>query len=331
MHLARVRRNRNCRIENSHHTKEDEMATATEVPVLNVQSSDNELAKQTVFIKVHLGLLGNTRKVNPSQVEVDADKALIKVSKTLLDSPELQAVRALDGDVRHSLYDMCLPFDVGIHLLPLCLVESVEEKLREFRDKRAELVESFLSAYPRLCREAAGRLRTLYNPTDYPHVDEVRSRFTFSWQYVSYGVPEQLREISARFFEEEREKAVVAMSEACTEIQQVMRASLLELVNHLRERLSDQADGKPQRLRESTVQKLRDFLATFDLRNVVDDQELKEQVEKARALLEGVSTDELRNMPLVRSWVREGMTQIATHMDVLVADRVSRKFRFDEA
>jgi hypothetical protein len=243
----------------------------------------------------------------------------------------LQAIRTLDGDIRHFLYDMCLPFDVGIHLLPLCLVETVEEKLREFKDERGELVESFLSAYPRLCQEAAGRLRTLYNPTDYPPVDEVRSHFTFGWQYVSYGVPEQLREISAQFFQEEREKAVVAMSEACSEIQQVMRASLLELVSHLRDRLGDQPDGKPQRLRESTLQKLRDFLGTFDLRNVVDDQELKEQVDKARALLEGVSTDALRNMPLVRAWVREGMADVAAQMDLLVSDRVSRKFRFDEA
>jgi hypothetical protein len=103
------------------------------------------------------------------------------------------------------------------------------------------------------------------------------------------------------------------------------------MVNHLRDRLADQPDGKPQRLRESTVQKLRDFLATFNLRNVVDDQEVKEQVERAQALLGGVSTDELRNMPLVRTSVREGMASIAAQMDVLVNDRVSRKFRFDEA
>jgi hypothetical protein len=109
-----------------------------------------------------------------------------------------------------------------------------------------------------------------------------------------------------------------------------MRASLLELVSHLRDRLGDQPDGKPQRLRESTLQKLRDFLGTFDLRNVVDDQELKEQVQKARALLEGVSTDALRNMPLVRARVREGMADLAAQMDVLAGDRVSRKFRFDE-
>jgi hypothetical protein len=42
-----------------------------------------------------------------------------------------------------------------------------------------------------------------------------------------------------------------------------MRASLLELVSHLRDRLADQADGKAQRLRESTLQKLRDFLGMF--------------------------------------------------------------------
>jgi hypothetical protein len=35
---------------------------------------------------------------------------------------------------------MCLPFEVGIHLLPLGLVEAVNERLREFKDKRGELV-----------------------------------------------------------------------------------------------------------------------------------------------------------------------------------------------
>ena len=69
---------------------------------------------------------------------------------------------------------------------------------------------------------------------------------------------------------------------------------------------------------------------TFDLRNVVDDQDLKEQVDKARALLEGVSTDALRNMPLIRARVREGMAELATQMDALAGDRVSRKFRFAE-
>jgi hypothetical protein len=228
------------------------------------------------------------------------------------------------------LYDTCLPFEVGIHLLPLGLLETVDEKLNEFREKRRVLVEVFLFAYPRLCQEAAGDCARSITRLTIHRWRKCVPASPSAWQYVSYGVPEQLREISARMFQTERDKAVQTMSEACAEVQQVMRASLLELVSHLRDRLADQPDGKPQRLRESTLQKLRDFLGTFDLRNVVDDQDLKEQVDKARALLEGVSTDALRNMPLIRSRVREGMAELATQMDALAGDRVSRKFRFDE-
>ena len=123
---------------------------ATALPILDIQEPGTDLAKKTVFIKVHLGLLGNSRKVSSSQVEVDADKALIHVAKNLLDSPELQAIRSLDGDVRRYLYDTCLPFEVGIHLLPLGLLETVDEKLGEFNGKRSVLVEVFLAAYPRL-------------------------------------------------------------------------------------------------------------------------------------------------------------------------------------
>jgi len=72
------------------------------------------------------------------------------------------------------------------------------------------------------------------------------------------------------------------------------------------------------------------LLGTLDLRNVVDDQDLKEQVDKARALLDGVSADALRNMPMIRSRVREGMAALATQMDALARDRVSRDFRFSE-
>jgi hypothetical protein len=54
---------------------------AIALPILDIQEPGTDLAKKTVFIKVHLGLLGNSRKVSSSQVEVDADKALIHVAK----------------------------------------------------------------------------------------------------------------------------------------------------------------------------------------------------------------------------------------------------------
>lgn len=303
---------------------------ATVPLILDLQTPGEDLARKTVFVKLRLGLVGNSRRVSSAQVEVDADKSLVKVSKTLLASLELEAVRRLDGEVRRYLYGVCLPFEPGIHLLPIPLIEAVDANLREFHAKRQELVEAFLEAYPRLCEEAAVRLRTLYNPLDYPPINEVRSEFSASWQYVSYGVPEQLRGVSERMFREEREKAAVRMTEAYTEVRQVLREAMVELVAHLRDRLTDQPEGTLPRLRESTVQKLSEFLDTFDFRNVTNDQELKEQVERARAMLAGTTTDGIRNTTELRSRVREGMAEIAARLETMVSDRVSRKFRFNE-
>lgn len=129
--------------------------------VLEVEKNAQDLAQKTVCVKVHLGLLGNTRKVGASNIEVDADKELIRVTKVLIDSDELRMIRRLDGELRRYLNDTCLPFEAGIHLLPLPLLETVDEKLQQFEQKRRDLVESFLLAYPGLCQQAAARLRTL--------------------------------------------------------------------------------------------------------------------------------------------------------------------------
>ena len=71
--------------------------------IVNLETPTEDLVWKTVFVKLHLKVLGNSRKVSSAQVEVDADKNLIRVPKTLLDSPELQAIRRLDGELRYYL------------------------------------------------------------------------------------------------------------------------------------------------------------------------------------------------------------------------------------
>ena len=104
--------------------------------------------------------MGNTRKVSTSQIEADADKDLLRVSKHLLDSAELKAIGRFDGEIRRFLYGICLPFEIGIHLLPVAALEVVEDRPRQFSTDRTELVKSFLFAYPSLCLDAAKLART---------------------------------------------------------------------------------------------------------------------------------------------------------------------------
>src|SRR2546426_3151212 len=289
-----------------------------------------DVAKKTVCIKVRVSTMGNTRKVSTTQIEADADKDLLRVSKRLVDSAELKAITRFDGEIRRFLYNICLPFEIGIHLLPITALETVEHRLRQFAEDRRQLVHAFLSAYPSLCQDAARRLRGLYNPTDYPPLDQVAREFGFSWQYVSFGVPDQLKGISREVWEQEREKAALRMAEASAEIQVVLRESMAKLVQHMADRLKEGPDGKPLRFKETTVSNLVEFLTNFEFRNVTDDNELQGLVTQARELLQGISADDLRTTGDLRTKIQQGMGDIAVQLDTMLLRTGGRKFRFDE-
>jgi hypothetical protein len=289
-----------------------------------------DLAKKTVCIKLRLSTMGNTRKVSTSQIEADADKDLLRVSKHLLDSAELKAIGRFDGEIRRFLYNLCLPFEIGIHLLPIGALETVEERLRKFVTDRQSLVAAFLAVYPSLCQDAARRLRGLYNPADYPPAEEVAREFGLSWQYVSFGVPDQLKGISQEVWEQERDKAARRMAEASSEIQQVLRQSMADLVAHMAERLKDGADGKPRKFKQSTVSNLVEFLSNFSFRNVTDDRQLQDLVGRARELLQGVAADDLRTNSGLRARVQQGMSALAVDLDGMLVKAGARRMRLSE-
>src|SRR5918996_3756988 len=53
---------------------------------IGIQDPGVDLARKTVCIKVRLSTMGNTRKVSTAQIEADADKDLLRVSKQLVAS-----------------------------------------------------------------------------------------------------------------------------------------------------------------------------------------------------------------------------------------------------
>ena len=84
-----------------------------------------------------------------------------------------------------------------------------------------------------------------------------------------------------------------AWLEASSEIQQVLRQSMADLVAHMAERLKDGSDGKPLKFKQSTVSNLVEFLSNFSFRNVIlDDRQLQDLVGRARDLLQGVAADD---------------------------------------
>lgn len=287
----------------------------------------------SVLIQVRSGSFGNTRQVSASKVEVDADKDQLRISKNLLDSPELKKVRSIDSEIRQYLYNRCLPsvFRAGVYRLPYQLIEEVDSKLQDFAIARQKAVDDAAVAYPQRCEEAAKALRAVYNQRDYPSVDRFRSSFYLEWSYFETAAPGKLAAISKDIYEREREKAEGELRESVATIRGYLRESFADMVSHMVERLTGAAaNGSPKVFKQSTIDNLGEFLDYFDKRNLTNDTQMADLVGKARALMNGVDAKTLRDDFATRKFIRDGFSQIQDNLDVMLTDKPKRRIRFEE-
>jgi hypothetical protein len=187
-----------------------------------------------------------------------------------------------------------------------------------------------VSTYQDAKAQAEARLKTNFNPADYPSVAVVRSRFYLTWQYLTFSTPGKLKEISQDFFKQEQAKAASQWQQATEEITLLLRANLKDMVDHMIEQLKPGEDGKKKKFYESSVTKIKTFLENFEIRNVSDDAQLSIIVNHAKNLLDGVEAKEIRDNEAVRGNLSTGFTAMKTYLDQMVTEAGSRRIVLDD-
>lgn len=306
------------------------------IPNVDVKPS---LADSTVLLHFSAGTIGNSRKVPAQDAEITAN--VLNLNKKLLDSPELATIRIFDGEFRRWLDTVCLPFEErGVRILTLQAVARVDKRVREYIANRAPLVDAFLAVYEIRIAEAERRLKTvevggrvynLFRASDYLSEREARARFYVDYHYRSLSdTPVSLASISPELLAEEREKGAARISAVADEISGFLRASLAELVTHLRDKLTPSENGKPKRLFDTAITNLTEFLSNLPFRNATGDSDLEKYAAQLRILLDGKSPDMFRESDSLRVNVAENLAGIKAALDVMVEEKPSRKFRFED-
>ena len=300
-----------------------------------IKGGEGVLSK-AICLTMDFGLFGNTRQVDTDVIDIKIGaeiddkikKNRLRAQKRLLNSPELDAVRTFDYYTRKHVRAVSLPYDVGLDLVPHEYVPGVDEFLEQRAKEREEkLVPAFLAAYPAQCEAAAIELGSQYNQTDYKTLEQVRAQFVFRYKWIRFGVPGELKHINKKVWEKAGAQAAADMAAATEEMRNVLRAAMLELVNHMVERLKEDEEGKPLKFHGSTVHNLAEFLGNADFRNITDDAAVKSLVKQARELLTGVDVDSLKEPGAVRDKVKTGFSKIAATLDTLTVKAGGRKFR----
>lgn len=289
-----------------------------------------------VLVAFRQGAFGIRRAVGTEIVATDADKTMLHLTKALLDSSEYRAVINNRRDFVERVLDRrAVPSALGgtaTRVLPLRFVPDIEREYEAFKIRDERLVETFVAAYPRLVERAQGRLKSEFNPKDYPSAWEVGERFYTTLSYLALSAPESLKTVSGALYARETAAFYASLSKTAEKIDTFLGESLAELVDWMVDRLSDRKDGRAKVFDTRFSEKLdmiRDFLATYKDRNLTGSTRLDTLVARATALMRGVDADAVKRQDY-RKAVRAGFEQIKGVLDSLVVTKPTRRIILED-
>jgi hypothetical protein len=295
------------------------------------------ILESAVLMTFRVRGIGNSRKMDSDKVRSDADSDMLNVSKKLLDSPEFRAIQNHRDNFRYGyLMRRMLPSAVSgtaTFVVPLALVPDIEARWAEFLERDRALIDEFCRVYPAQVEAVKGKLKSEFNPADYPPVAKVRAAFSVDLSYMTIGTPESLKKVSGALHARQVEKFYANLDDTARRIDEFLGENLADLVDWLVERLSDSADGKQKSFGkpfESKLEKVQDFLTTFKDRNLTGNERLQVLVEKSKALLKGVNAESVKGDGNFRKRVRERFAEVKVQLAKMVVDRPTRRIVLDD-
>jgi len=293
--------------------------------------SYGSVVEKSVILILSTGRLGRQKTVDNDKVLVPegTDKSMVHASKTLFDSPEFKEIERLDNDLRDDLGKVGVALKRSVIFLPVSEFARAGEIIEDYLKIRAAAVEKFVGAYETAKADARSRLGTYFDESDYFTSQEVRESFTFSPKIISFG-DSALKSIDQGILKRVVEKVDAEVRDAMEEVRDVLRYAMTELVDFLLDRLTGfTEDGKPKTIRQDGIDKVFDFMATFESRNIANDDELQGLVEEAKKILSGVDAGKLRTSRDVKAAVVSGMSGIKDKLDSMLVNRPRRQLSFD--
>lgn len=273
---------------------------------------------------------GNRKNGDKSKITTKADKTLLSFSKRLLDSNEFRDIKVHQAAVYSWLRRNTVPsfFIKGAYLLHVSSAEKIENFLIESRNSLSAVVERFLTVYEKQIEEIKERLEDQFNRKDYPSISYLRNAFYMEWKWISFDIPDTLPK---KIFDSEKAKAEKIWGDAAEQISQCLRMSFVELIDHAKRVLEPTADGKQKRWKDASFDNVKEFIASFNNRNIVNDTELAKLVEKASKTLSSIEDpQELKRDDEMRTIVQNKFSEISKKLSSMIQVKPNRKFDLDE-
>ena len=281
------------------------------------------------LIQLSTSIWGARRKIKAEQITHMADAGQwLSTQKKLVDPCALKPIHKVANAARGYLSGMSLPFPInGMVFVPKEMISRVDEQLTRFQTEFNEKVGEFIARYDRLREAAMLHLGDLFNETDYPV--NIASKFSFTWRFVVLDVPNgRSGVLSPEVYEREKQKFVQSMEDAREMAVMSLREEFSGMIERITERFTNGGNTKPKVFKNGTINNFYAFFETFKERNIFDDHELAQLVDRARAVLGGNTADIIRSNDQLKEQIRDGMAEVEKAMDEML-ERPRRKIVMD--
>jgi hypothetical protein len=203
-------------------------------------------------------------------------------------------------------------------LLPSVDVPKFKQEYAFHETEFHTLVDALITEYDSIVSDMAFKQGTMFNRADYPHKDVVRSKFGLQL-YVSEVPMNDFRcsiaqDIADDLFNTLSNQAQVIIKS----IHEEQAERLIEVMNSIShccgydevEKPSGEVVSKKRKIYEGTIQKAKEYVETYKGFNPSNDSELELARASLETVLEGVSSEDIRDSDAVRHEVKDGVDDI---------------------
>ena len=131
-----------------------------------------------------------------------------------------------------------------------------------------------------------------------------------AWEYPSIEPPSYLLALDPGLYRRELKRAGDRLDQAVELAQSALTEEFGRLVEHLAERLTDEAGGRPKTFRDSSLENLLEFFGRF---------------RQAEDLVRGIRPRDLRQSEGLRERIAGDLARVGRQLETLLVDRPRRR------
>lgn len=278
------------------------------------------ISSSAVLVELNVSVWGASKVDRDATDDVNINKGAArdaaKVYKNLTAGTSLRKeISDYAAKIRQYHNRQTLPWThKGARLLPTSNVLEYKQQMNVMEHHFNSLLTKFCVEYPNIVSSAQNYLGTMFNPYDYPTLEEVKEKF--GYKLVFSPLPEagdfrldvaaeELQELSRSYEADYQDRLERAMREPWKRLH--------EELTHLSEKLTDAKEGTDEtkkRYHDSLVTNAQALCGLLTKLNITNDPKLEQARRELELTMLGVSIDGIKESPEVRSSVKSKVDAI---------------------